>query len=117
VDLLNIIWQCLQKDREERRAERKQDEEIRRRDEEARLAAEKRNDERLAKLREYIINSAEIVSRQFSGELDKQVNIIDRKIGTLNESMATLKRDTQLQIQSIRERVTELGTCVSERLT
>jgi hypothetical protein len=28
--------------------------------------------------------------------------------------MATLKRDTQLQIQSIRERVTELGTCVSE---
>jgi hypothetical protein len=83
-DLLNIIWQCLQKDREERRAERKQDDEIRRRDEEARLAAEKRNDERLAKLREDIINSAEIVSRQFRGELDKQVNIIDRKIGTLN---------------------------------
>jgi hypothetical protein len=116
-DLLNVIWQCLQKDREERRAERKQDEEIRRRDEEARLAAEKRNDERLAKLSENIISSAEIVSRQFSGELDKQVTIIGRKIGTLNESMTTLKRDTQLQIQSIRERVTELGACVSERVT
>jgi hypothetical protein len=51
-DLINIIWQSLQKDREERRAERKQDEEIRRSDEEARLAAEKRNEERLAKLRE-----------------------------------------------------------------
>jgi hypothetical protein len=71
-DLLNIIWQSLQKDREERTAERKQEEEIRRSDEEARLAAEKRNEERLAKLREDIINSAEIVSRQFRGELDKQ---------------------------------------------
>jgi hypothetical protein len=85
-DLLNIIWQSLQKEREERKAERKQDKEIRRRDEEARLAAEKRNEERLAKLREDIINSAEIVSRQFRGELDKQVNIIDRMMGTLNES-------------------------------
>jgi hypothetical protein len=89
-DLLQAIWDNIQRNEESRKKER----EI---DEKNRLAAEKRNEEKLDKLRANIIRSAELVTQQFRAEIDKQISLVDVRIekvaSTLTGNVTSLRQD------------------------
>jgi vacuolar-type H+-ATPase subunit I/STV1 len=77
---------------------------------------EKKFEERFKKLQQDIIKNADIISRQFRGELEQQAQLMNEKICTVDRNVAALQSQTQQQIKNVNERVNDVSRNMNERL-
>jgi uncharacterized phage infection (PIP) family protein YhgE len=112
-DLLTMMWEAMQKDREERKKERELDER-------ARVERAGRIEARLCQLQEKIVKNAEHVTARFQTEVDKQIDRLEGKIDKVNnelsESVETLKKDSQQKFDGVDKRMNMLCESVNEKL-
>jgi hypothetical protein len=112
-DLLTMMWEAMQKDREERKKGRELDER-------ARVENERRNEARPCQLQENIVKSAEHVTSRFQAEVDKHIDRLEGKIDKVNnelsESVETLTKDSQQKFYGVDKRMNVLFEGVNEKL-
>jgi hypothetical protein len=112
-DLLIMMWEAMQRDREERNKERELDER-------ARAESEVRIEAQLCQLQENTVKRAEHVTARFQAKVDKLIDILQRKIDKVNnelsESVETLKKNFQQKFDGVDKRMNMLCESVNEKL-